>query len=89
MTPLPFHAFLLYVLVLTNEVLSLGNVIVRDLDPNETKLPERSLKAAKRSHELGPRDVKGCLRYDHNLDYLDGKFKHSLSFIITDICPIS
>lgn len=70
-----FHTFLLYFLILANEVLSLSNVIVRDLEP-DTVLPGRQLRAAKRSHELGVREVKGCLQYDHNLHYLDGELPH-------------
>lgn len=73
MARLLFHTFLLYVLIFTNQVLSFGNVIVRDLEPNDTILPERRLRAAKRSHALRTRDVKGCLGYDHDLHYLDGK----------------
>ena len=71
-----FHTFLLYFLVFGNKVLSLSNVIVRDLDLEDTVLPGRQLRAAKRSHELGIREVKGCLQYDHNLHYLDGEFPH-------------
>lgn len=69
--------FLLYFLLCATEVLSLGNIIVRDLEPDDTMLSERRLRAAKRSHELGARDVKGFLQYDHNLHYLDGKYGSS------------
>ena len=73
MALLLFRTLLLYFLIFANEVSSLDNIIVRDLEPGDTLLPQRRLRAAKRSHELGARDVKGCLRYDHNLHYLDGK----------------
>ena len=73
MTHLLFHTFLLYFLIFANNVLSLGRVIVRDSSIDASTLPERRLRAAKRNHDLGARDVKGCLRYDHNLHYLDGK----------------
>jgi len=36
-------------------------------------VPERKLRAAKRSHKLSSRQVKGCLSYDHQLHYLDGE----------------
>lgn len=85
MAHLLFCTVLLYFLIFTNEVLSLGNVIVRGLEPDDTLLPERRLRAAKRGNELGARDVKGCLKYDHNLHYLDGKYKSSL-LIVTDVC---
>ncbi|KAL9130521.1 MAG: hypothetical protein Q9175_007004, partial [Cornicularia normoerica] len=79
MARLLFHTFLLYFLVFFNGVLSLANVIVRGLEPDDTLLPERRLRAAKRSHELGVRDVKGCLKYDHNLHYLDADTHRSTS----------
>ena len=37
-------------------------------------VPERRLTAAKRSHELGTRDLKGCLSHDHRLHYVDGEY---------------
>lgn len=89
MARLLFHTFLLYFLVFANGVLSMANVIVRDVEADDTLLPERRLRAAKRSHELGARDVKGCLKYDYNLHYLDGEYGHSLSLIATDICTKS
>lgn len=73
MALLLFHTFALFFLIFANGILSLGSIIARDLEPEDTLLPERRLRAAKRSHELSGRDVKGCLRYDHNLHYLDGK----------------
>ena len=80
------HAFLLYFVIFANEALSLDNVLVRDLGHEDAILPERRLRAVKRSHELGTRDVKGCLQYDHNLHYLDGKYGHPSSMTFTDIC---
>lgn len=77
MALLLFHTFLLYIFILGNKVLSLSDVIVRDLEPADTMLPGRRLRAAKRTHELGIRDVKGCLQYDHHLHYLDGEFSYS------------
>ena len=73
MTHFLFHTFLLYFLILANDILTLGHVIARDSELDASTLPERRLRAAKRNHDLGARDVKGCLRYDHNLHYLDGK----------------
>ena len=73
-----FRTSLLCFLILANEVLSLSNVFVRDVEPADTVLPGRRLRAAKRRHELGIRDVKGCLQYDHNLHYLDGEFLECL-----------
>lgn len=86
MALLLFHAYLLYFVLFANEALSLGNVIVRDLEPGDTMLPERRLRAAKRNHELGARDVKGCLQYNHNLHYLDGKYGYPSPLNLTDIC---
>lgn len=40
----------------------------------EPALPVRSLRAAKKTGKLSRRDVKGCLRYDHHLHYLDGEY---------------
>lgn len=37
---------------------------------------DRPLRAAKRNHDLGRRDVKGCLSHDHRLHYVDGKVAH-------------
>ena len=37
---------------------------------------DRPLRAAKRNHDLGRRDVKGCLSHDHHLHYVDGKVAH-------------
>ncbi|KAL9066955.1 MAG: hypothetical protein Q9161_007199 [Pseudevernia consocians] len=79
MALLLFRTLLLYFLIFANEVSSLDNIIVRDLEPGDTLLPQRRLRAAKRSHELGARDVKGCLRYDHNLHYLDADTHGSTS----------
>ena len=67
-----FRIALLYVFIFVNGVLSLANVVVRDSEPDEALLGRR-LRAAKRSHGLGARDVKSCLKYDHSLHYLDGK----------------
>ena len=58
-------------------VFSLKNFIVRDGEPDNALLPKRRLTAAVRSHELGARDVEGCLKYDHDLHYLDGKHEAS------------
>ena len=71
------HLFLLCFLLFTNGVFSLRNFIVRDGAPDDTMLPKRQLRAAKRSHELGARDVEGCLKYDHDLHYLDGRYEPS------------
>lgn len=85
MARLLFHTCLLYFFIFSNTVLSLGNVVVRDLETDDALLPERRLRAAKRSQELGARDVKGCLQYDHNLHYLDGEYDHSSLLNLTDI----
>ena len=77
------HLLLLGFLLFTNEVFSLKDFIVRDGGPDDTLLPQRRLRAAKRSHELGARDVEDCLKYDHDLHYLDGKCEPLLSFILT------
>ena len=86
MARLLFHVLLVYFFIFANEALSLGNVIVRDLENGEAMVPERRLRAAKRSHEIGARDVKGCLRYDHDLHYLDGRSNRSSPLNLTDIC---
>ena len=72
-----FRPFLLYFLIFASEVLSLNNVVVRDLGYDDTMLPERRLRAAKRSNQLSTRDVEGCLRHDHDLHYLDGMYDSS------------
>lgn len=72
-----FVSLLLYFLLYASEALCLGNLIVRDVAADGTMPPKRRLSAAKRSHELGARDVGGCLRYDHDLHYLDGKYNPS------------
>ena len=77
MARLPCHLLLLCFLLFTNRVFSLRNLIVRDEALDNTLLPKRQLKAAKRSHELGVRDVEGCLKYDHDLHYLDGECEPS------------
>ena len=87
MARLLFHVYLLYVALFFNEILCFGNVIVRDFDPDKTMLPGRRLRAAKRSHELGPRDVKDCLKYEHSLHYLDGKQNRSSPVHLTDTWP--
>ena len=80
------HMFMLYFLLVANEVLSLSNFVVRDAEPDDTILPGRQLRAAKRSHELGARDVEGCLRDNHNLYYLDGRCDTSPTLILTNTC---
>lgn len=84
MARLVFVSLLLYFLLYANEALCLGSLIVRDVEPDGTMPPKRRLSAAKRSHELGARDVEGCLRYDHDLHYLDGKYDHFASVILTN-----
>ena len=68
---------LFYFFILVNGVLSLASVVVRDSEPDEALQLGRRLRAARRSDGLGARDVKSCLKYDHNLHYLDGKCGHS------------
>ena len=77
MTLLLCHLLLSYSLLFAHGVYGLKNLIVRDGEPDDTLLPKRRLTAAIRSHELGARDVQGCLKYDHNLHYLDGKHEPS------------
>ena len=77
MAPLLCHILLLCSLFFADGVLSLNKFIVRDGEPDDTLLPKRRLSAALRSHELGTRDVEGCLKYDHDLHYLDGKYEPS------------
>ena len=84
MAPLLFHTLLLYFLLSANEVLSLGTYLAHDVGSGDTMLPKRQLSAARLSHELGARDVEGCLRYDHNLHYLDGKYDTSPLLIVTN-----
>ena len=72
-----FHSLLLYFLIFASGALSLNNVVVRDLGYDDTMMPERHLRAAKRSNQLSARDVEGCLRHDHDLHYLDGKYDSS------------
>ena len=72
------HRFLLCFLIFASGVLSLDNVVVRDLGyDDKITLPERRLRAAKRSIQLSARGVEGCLRYDHDLHYLDGEYDSS------------
>ena len=80
---LQFHTLLLYFLLFANVVLSSGGLIARNVESGDLVQPERRLRAARRSHELGARDVEGCLKYDHNLHYLDGKYasSHHLSWL--------
>ena len=68
------HLLLLCFLLFINEVFGSENFIVRDGRPDHTLLPKRRLSAAKRTHELGARGVEGCLKYDHDLHYLDGRY---------------
>lgn len=84
MARLLLHTFLLYFLIFANEVLSLASVMVRDLEPDDALLPERHMRAAKRINELGARDVRGCLQYDHKLHYLDGEYDQSSLLNLTD-----
>ena len=72
-----FRIALLYFFISVNAVLSLANVVIRNSDPDEAFQLGRRLRAARRSDGLGARDVKSCLKYDHNLHYLDGKRGHS------------
>ena len=76
--------FMLCLFLFANEILSLSNFVVRDAEPDDEILPGRRLRAAKRSHELGARDVEGCLRYEHNMDYLDGRYDRSPSPFLTN-----
>ena len=71
---LMLHVFLLYFLIFASGSLSLNNVVVRDLGYDDTMMPERRLRAAKRSNQHSARDVEGCLKHDHDLHYLDGKY---------------
>ena len=73
MVPLLCHILLLCSLLFAYGAFSLNNFIVRDGEPDDTLLPKRRLSAAIRSHELDTREVEGCLKYDHDLHYLDGK----------------
>ena len=72
-----FHIALLYFFIFVNAVLSLAKVVVRDSEPDEALQFGRRLRAARRSDGLGARDVKSCLKIDHDLHYLDGKRGHS------------
>lgn len=67
------HAFLLISFVWMQEVLSLASAAVGDPVSAGPGVAERRLSAAKRSDKLGRRNVKGCLRHDHELHYLDGE----------------
>ena len=59
-------------------VLGLETIVARDdvVLYDRTVLPGRSLMAAQRSdHGLRRRDVKGCLKADHQLHYVDGELR--------------
>ena len=45
---------------------------------------DRPLRAAKRSHEIGKRDVKGCLSHGHHLHYVDGEDAHTFLISLTN-----
>jgi len=72
------RVLLLISIVCIQDVLSLTNVAVRDPVSAGQGVPERRLSAAKRTDKLGRRKVKDCLRYDHELHYLDGEYTHPL-----------
>lgn len=74
MTIMLFSTLLLLSALLIRDVLSLTSVAVRDPAFDRLINPGRRLSAAKRNDKVGRRDVKGCLRYDHQLHYLDGKY---------------
>lgn len=67
------HLLLLVSTLSVQGVLSVTNVAVRDSVSAWQGVPERRLSAAKRNDKLGRRNVKECLRHDHELHYLDGK----------------
>lgn len=66
------HVLLLVSTLFMQGASSLTNVAVRDPVSAGQGVPERRLSAAKRSDKLSRRNVKDCLRYDHELHYLDG-----------------
>lgn len=67
------HVLLFVSTLFMQGVLILANVAVRDPVSAGQGVPERRLSAAKRSDKLGRRNVKDCLRYDHELHYVDGE----------------
>lgn len=52
---------------------SLNDIGVHGSTIDVLATPERKLRAAKRNDKLSRREVKGCLRHDHELHYLDSK----------------
>ena len=74
----PILQCLLFSLVHIKEVLSIDLVASRGNLLDDSLLARRQLKAATRSHEVNSRDVKGCLRYDHRLHYVDDLLSHQL-----------
>lgn len=50
---------------------------VRSPSPNEANLPTRHLRAASRVHKLSSRALQGCLRRDHDLQYVDDVYPHN------------
>lgn len=50
---------------------------VRSPSPNEANLPTRHLRAASRVHKRSSRALQGCLRHDHDLQYVDDVYPHN------------
>ncbi len=68
------HVLLLASSVFVQGVVSLTNVAVHDPVSAVQVVPGRRLTAAKRTDQLGRRDVSNYLRYQHELHYLDGEY---------------
>ena len=60
-------------------ILCSHHAISHDTAVEDSNIPARRLRAAKRSHQLDSRDVKGCLKYDHELHYVDGRSSSPLN----------
>jgi len=74
MTVISFSILLLISIVSFQPVLGSDGVFARDVALQDLAVTGRGLRAAQRGEKLGRRDVKGCLRHDHQLHYLDGTY---------------
>ncbi len=58
-------------IILVNGNSNVDKLAVRDVALDDVMLPRRQLLAATRVHEPRTRGLRGCLRYDHYLNYVD------------------
>lgn len=79
---------LLLTIALVNGDLNLDKLVVRDLALGNTMLPKRQLRAATRVHEIKPRGIKGCLRSDHHLHYVDNVHTRDPFSSLTDVLHV-